>query len=99
MTSASKPAVDLWITQAGYPQLHSRHISHSKEISQMFYEASGVSTAPRTDRLASRQNGPDLLRQATSHDTFSARRFCAGAGLGSEQERSGQIMSYINRTG
>ena len=48
MTSASKPVVDLWITQAGYPQLHRRHISqNSKGILICFDAASGLSTAPQ----------------------------------------------------
>lgn len=34
MNEVSKPPVDLWITQAGYPQLHRRRIS--KEAIQMF---------------------------------------------------------------
>lgn len=36
MNEVSKPRVDLWITQAGYPQLHTRRINQSEAI-QMFW--------------------------------------------------------------
>jgi hypothetical protein len=43
---------------------------------------------------------PGSLRQPyVPHDTLPARPFCAGACPGTEQQRSGQIMSYQNRTG
>jgi hypothetical protein len=37
--------------------------------------------------------------QTPPHDTLPARPFRAGPWPGTEQERSGQITSYINRTG
>ena len=43
-------------------------------------------------------DGTIIQRNDRPHDTLPARPPCAGACPGTEQERSGQITSYINRT-
>ena len=42
MKQVSKPPMDLWITQAGYPQLHRRYISQSKEILKWFMKQAAL---------------------------------------------------------
>ena len=48
---------------------------------------------------AARVGRPVGERETQPHDTLPARPFCPGACPGTDQERSGQITSYINRTG
>jgi hypothetical protein len=66
------------------------------------HHAALAATRRGHDRLCPirRQRRPAEPRQPyVPHDTLPARPCCAGACPGTEQQRSGQIMSYQNRTG